>query len=115
MRPAILAVTELGKVRFPLGFTGEGYAQGGWVGGRYATLFADGQARITRAVPVGRVNIAVGAGVWGGAQKFAERVDVGPTIALATAHSRLSLDYRAKVTGNASPGDGLALTLSTGF
>ena len=115
VRPAVFAVTELGKVGLPVGLTGEGYAQGGWVGGRYATLFADGQARITRAVAVGPARLQVGAAVWGGAQKFAERVDVGPTIALEIANTRLSFDYRAKVMGNAAPGDGLALTLSTGF
>lgn len=120
LRPAVLAVTELPQVRLPFGLTADGYAQGGWVGGRYATPFADGQARIAREIasPVG-TRLSVGAGAWGGAQKFAERVDVGPTVVidlpLGRAAARLALDYRVKVAGNASPGDGAALTLSTGF
>ena len=119
-RPAVLAVTELAPIALPLAMTAEGYAQAGWVGGRYATAFADGQARVTRAVAtVGPARVRIGAGAWGGAQKFAERLDAGPTVALdfdaGPLAARLSLDYRVQVAGNATPGDGLALTLSTGF
>ncbi len=120
VRPAMLAVSELAPMLLPLGMTGEGYAQAGWIGGRYSTAFVDGQARVTRAMAtVGPARLRIGAGVWGGAQKFAERVDVGPTVALDLATgpvgARLSLDYRVHVAGDATPGDGLALTLSTGF
>lgn len=120
VRPAILAVTELAPIDLLLGLTAEGYAQGGWVGGRYATAFADGQARVTRKVAsLGPARVRIGAGAWGGAQKFAERVDVGPTVALdlpaGPIAARLMIDYRVQVAGNATPGDGLALTLSTGF
>jgi len=116
VRPAVFAVTELPQMALPLGFTAEGYAQGGWVGGRYTTAFADGQARMTRPLAIaGKANMRLGAGVWGGAQKFAERLDVGPTLVVERAPVRVSLDYRLKVAGNASPGAGLALTLSTGF
>jgi hypothetical protein len=120
LRPAILAVSEFPPLRLPLGLTAEGYAQGGWVGGRYATAFADGQARVTaRVAGLGSTGLRLGAGAWGGAQKFAERLDVGPTIALDTSPggvpARLALDYRVRVAGNASPGDGIAITLSTGF
>lgn len=116
LRPAGIAVTELARVRLPLGLTAEGYAQAGWVGGRYGTAFADGQARVTRpAVLAGKAQVRLGAGVWGGAQKFAERVDVGPTATIDLAPVRVALDYRIKVAGNAAPGSGLALTLSTGF
>lgn len=116
VRPAVLAVTELAPVSLPMGFSGDGYAQAGWVGGQFETAFVDGQARITRPLlQAGRAKVRVGVGAWGGAQKFAERIDVGPTASLELAPVRLSIDYRAKVAGNASPGDGVALTLSTGF
>ena len=120
VRPAVLAVTEFAPAKLPLGLTGEGYAQGGWVGGRYATAFADGQARVTHDVTaVGPARLRLGAGAWGGAQKFASRLDVGPTVAVdlgrGAVSARLSVDYRVRVAGNASPGDGVALTLSTGF
>lgn len=116
LRPAGIAVTELAPVRLPLGLTAEGYAQAGWVGGRYGTAFADGQARVTRpAVLAGKAQVQLGAGAWGGAQKFAERVDLGPTAIIDLAPVRVALDYRIKVAGNAAPGSGLAVTLSTGF
>ena len=116
LRPAAFAVTELSPVRLPLGLTAEGYAQAAWVGGRYGTAFADGQARVTRpAVLAGKAQVQLGAGAWGGAQKFAERVDLGPTAIIDLAPVRVALDYRIKVAGNAAPGSGLAVTLSTGF
>jgi hypothetical protein len=120
VRPALLAVTELAPIDLPLAVVAEGYAQAGWVGGRYATAFADGQIRVTREFAAyGPARVRLGAGVWGGAQKFAERLDVGPTIALDLAAgpvpARLAVDYRIQVAGDASPGNGVALTLSTGF
>ncbi|GGD99037.1 hypothetical protein GCM10011515_18610 [Tsuneonella deserti] len=120
IRPGVLAVSELSPIALPLGLGAEGYAQGGWVGGRYATAFVDGQTRVTRQVAQeGAARVRVGAGAWGGAQKYAERLDVGPTVALDTSFehvsARLTLDYRMRVAGHASPGNGLALTLSTGF
>ncbi len=120
VRPAVLAITELAPIALPFGMTAEGYAQTGWVGGRYATAFADGQARLTRPVAtIGGMHLRGGAGAWGGAQKFAERADIGPTVTLDLAHgpvaARLALDYRIQVAGNATPGNGVALTLSTGF
>jgi hypothetical protein len=116
IRPAVFAVTETAPLSLPLRLRAEGYAQGGWVGGRYGTIFADGQARVTRDVATaGPVRLHLGAGAWGGAQRFAERLDVGPTVAADLAPLRLTLDYRMRVAGHARPGDGLALTLSTGF
>ena len=120
IRPALLAVTELSPVSLPLRVTAEGYGQAGWVGGRYSTPFVDGQARLTRQVlSSARAQINVGAGAWGGAQKFAGRLDVGPTIGVdidgGSVLARVSLDYRIRVSGEATPGDGLTLTLSTGF
>jgi len=120
IRPAAFAVTEIPRLTLPWRLQAEGYGQAGWVGGRYATAFADGQVRVTRVVAsTGRVRFRAGAGTWGGAQKFAERIDVGPTVSAELAQDklplRLPLDYRLRVAGNASPGDGPSLTLSTGF
>ena len=120
VRPALLAVTELPPAELPLKLTVEGYAQGGWVGGSYATAFADGQVRATREIfAAGPARLHLGAGAWGGTQKFASRLDVGPTVAVdlgrGAVSARLSIDYRMRVAGNASPGDGVAVTLSTGF
>lgn len=120
VRPAAFAVTELPRVALPLGARGEAYVQGGYVGGDFATGFVDGQARADRAVArfdLGEVRAGVGA--WGGAQQGAARLDIGPTASLdlrvGEAPARVALDYRLRVAGDAAPGSGIALTLSTGF
>lgn len=116
VRPAALAVTEFPRVRLPLGLTGEGYAQGGWVGGRDATAFADGQARVTHDLRLAaRARVKLGLGTWGGAQKFAGRLDVGPTATADLGPLRVAVDYRVRIAGRAAPGNGLAVTVSTGF
>lgn len=125
LRPAAYAVTELAPVPLPLGTRLEAYAQGGWVGGRTSTYFADGQASITREIGlVGRmsrdaVRLSLGAGAWGGAQKDAQRLDMGPTarvdFRLGRVPARLSVDWRQRVAGDAAPGSGVAATLSAGF
>jgi hypothetical protein len=125
VRPAAYGVTEFAPVALPLGAQLEAYGQAGWVGGPQPTAFADGQASLTREVePVGALTdntlrLSVGAGVWGGAQEDAQRVDLGPTVRLdlriGAVPARLSVDWRQQVAGDASPGSGVAATLSTGF
>ncbi|MXP41763.1 hypothetical protein GRI75_08925 [Altererythrobacter soli] len=120
-RGAAFAVTELPPARLPFGFHGELYAQVGYVGGKFATAFADGQLRVDRRV-IGRGEgraLRIGAAVSGGAQERAARLDLGPSATvsfpLGEAHSRLALDYRFRIAGDAEPGDGPALTFSAGF
>jgi len=124
-RPAFYAVTEFPPLDLPLGVRAEAYASGGYVGGRAATPFADGQASLTREIvsfdgPGTRpVRLTLGAGAWGGAQREAHRVDVGPTMRVdldvGEVPARLSVDWREQVSGDAAPGSGLAATLSTRF
>lgn len=120
IRPALIAVSELAPIDLPAGFRLEGYGQAGWVGGRYSTGFVDGQARLDRAIAnVGGAQVRLGAGAWGGAQRFAGRLDVGPSLTLdlreAGVPARVSVDYRVSVAGNARPGSGVAVTVATGF
>jgi len=121
VRPAAFAVTELPPIGLPFGWRGEAYAQAGYVGGRFATAFVDGQARVdARLVSLGRgAQVRAGGGVWGGAQKHAARLDVGPSATVAfqlgEAQARLALDYRVRVAGDAEPRSGPALTFSAGF
>jgi hypothetical protein len=69
------------------------------------------------------LQLSIGAGAWAGGQrgKYAgsQRLDIGPTIRLDTDFSgqpvRLHADWRFRIAGNAEPGSGPALTLSTGF
>jgi hypothetical protein len=123
--PAAYAITELAPLPLPLDTRLETYGQGGWVGGRNGTWFADGQASVTRELGlVGRlskdaVRLSLGAGAWGGAQKDAQRLDVGPTarldFRLGKVPARLLVDWRQRVAGDAAPGSGAAATLSAGF
>jgi hypothetical protein len=125
LRPAAYAVTELAPQALPLGTQLEAYAQGGWVGGTDDTLFADGQASLTRELGMvaeatdNAMRLSLGAGAWGGAQEGAHRVDVGPTmrldVTLGAVPARVSLDWRERVEGDAGPGSGAAVTLSTRF
>lgn len=120
VRPAVAAITDLAPADAPLGFRVEAYAQGGYVGGREATAFVDGQIRADRAlVSIGNADLRIGGGAWGGAQKHAERLDVGPGVTLdlrsVGVPARISLDYRVRVAGHARLSNGPALTFSTGF
>lgn len=120
IRPAMFAVSEWVPVALPLGLTAEAYAQAGWVGGRYATPFVDGQLRVDRPITrLGPATLRAGAGAWGGAQRFAERLDAGPSLTIDMRDGpvplRASLDYRFRLAGDARPGNGIAVTLSTGF
>lgn len=111
---ALLAHGGLGDLPVAAGFRLDAYGQAGIVGARARDLFADGAARLTR--PLDRKKrLAVGAGAWAAAQPGVSRVDVGPTATLRLPGASLSLDWRARVSGNARPASGPALTLSTGF
>lgn len=120
-QPAVMAVTELPPFRLPAGFRGEAYAQAGYVAGRFATPFADGQVRADRPLlRVGKVETRVGAGLWGGVQKGAARLDAGPSASVMMplgrgTMGRVAVDWRFRLTGNAVPDSGPAVTLSAGF
>ena len=127
LRPAAMLVTELPPVKLPFGMKAESYIQAGYVGGYAASAFIDGQARIDRKLfSIGQAEMRAGGGAWGGAQKGASRLDVGPSASLSfrfentgrlqnTGSARLSADWRFRVAGRAAPASGPALTLSAGF
>ena len=124
-RPAAYFVSELTPVALPYGAQLEAYGQAGWVGGAQPTAFADGQASVTAEVPqIARLTddaarLSLGAAAWGGAQKDAQRIDIGPTLRLDVTMgdmpARVSIDWRQQVAGDASPRSGVAVTLATGF
>lgn len=125
VRPAGYVVSELPPVRLPYGTQLEAYGQAGWVGGPVSTWFADRHASVTGAIrPVERLNgnalrMSIGAAVWGGAQRDAQRFDIGPTLRLdmkvGKVPTRVSVDWRQRVAGDASPDSGVAATVSTQF
>lgn len=119
-RPAAFAYTELPPLALPFGARAEAYVQAGFVGGTYATGFVDGQVRVERPlVRLGPAEVRAGAGMWGGAQKGAKRVDAGPGLTVALdiegVPLRVTGDWRFRIAGEANPDSGPALTVSTGF
>lgn len=119
LRPAVFAVTELPPFEVPVGLRAETYAQAGYVGGRFATAFVDGQLKVDRrVVHAGAVEVRAGGGLWGGAQKDASRLDIGPSVSMALtkgASARVAFDWRFRIAGNAAPSSGPAFTMSAGF
>ncbi|WP_315761074.1 hypothetical protein [Sphingomonas sp. Y38-1Y] len=120
--PALLAVGGLAPRPIAAGFSLEGYAQAGGVlrAGR-SEPFADGALRLAAPVAnAGRAGeVTLGLGAWGGAQRDAQRLDLGPSAAIALPVGgrslRLTLDYRQRIAGGARPNSGLALTLGSDF
>lgn len=114
--PAALIVGGIGPRPVAPGLTLTAYAQAGAVERGRIEPFADGAARIGLALTPG-LDVALGA--WGGAQRDAQRLDVGPSlgIAIPTAgrRTRLSLDWRERVAGRAAPNSGPALSLAGDF
>ena len=125
IRPAASLVSELPPVRLPLGIAGEAYAQVGYAGApvgskRGATPFFDVQAVADRKLAsAGPAELRLGAGAWSGGQKGAARLDLGPRASLrldtSPVRSRLALDWRFRLAGEARPGSGPTLTFSAGF
>ncbi len=125
IRPAAFVTTGFYDVNLPAGITARGYGQAGYVGGDFATPFADGQVVADKAVATFDLaglddsKAHIGAGVWAGAQKGVSRVDVGPqasiTVKIGKVPARLSASYRVRVAGNAAPANSAAVTLSAGF
>ncbi len=117
---AIYAAGGVSDVRLPLKFRGESFAQAGLVSGEQSGPFFDGFVRVDRKLPVApALEIHAGAGAWAGGQRDAARLDIGPSlrtdIRVRDTRLRLDVDWRFRVAGKATPGNGPALTLSTGF
>lgn len=113
---AVGAVGGVGPTRIAGPVRIEGYAQAGVIVRDGHEGFADGSLRLT--VPV-RGRIDLGLGAWGGAQRGAARLDLGPTIGVtlpvARRAFRLSADWRRRTAGAAKPGSGPAVSLGVDF
>jgi hypothetical protein len=98
----------------------DGYGQAGVVGLRRRDLYVDGAVRAERRIAaLGPASLALGAGMWGGAQRGVSRLDVGPQIVarvpVARGGLRLGAEWRQRVAGDARPGSGPALSLGADF
>lgn len=118
--PAAGAIAGLNPTPLAAGFRLEAYGQAGAIDRGGVQGFADGAARAThRLAAFGPFTADLGAGAWGGAQRGAARLDIGPTIGLGfrlgTLPARLTIDWRQRVAGRARPGSGLAVSLGADF
>ena len=122
---AIYVAGSVDKLPLAAKFRLSGFAQGGLVSTgslskHRSTPFLDAGLRAERDVAtLHPAKFAIGAGAWAGGQRGTRRLDFGPTlsadIGIAKTNLRLNADWRFRVAGNASPGDGPTLTISTGF
>lgn len=117
---AVVVAGGVNDMRLPARLRLESYGQGGIVGARRRDGFADGAVVVDRPVAsVRKSSIRAGAIVAGAVQPGVSRFDVGPrlTIDLPTVGrgSRVALDWRFRVAGDARPGSGAALTIASHF
>lgn len=117
---AALVAGGQSDVKLPLGFRLGGYGQAGFVSGSSGGPFADLALQAHRAIAKsGQASLAAGAGIWGGGQDNIMRLDVGPNIRAnimaGGAQFQLDASWRFRVAGQAQPGNGPAVTLSTSF
>ena len=105
-------------------FVWTGYAEAGVIGiaARDAYAAVQGYAGWRLPTPDPRLSLSAGIGAWGAVQSAATlvgRADAGPSLRLRWASRplpvELAVDYRVRVAGNAAPGSGVAVTLSTAF
>lgn len=119
--PSIGVIAGVGPLPVLAGVRIEAYGQAGGIArdGRVEG-YADGAARVARPVAaIGAATIDLGLGAWGGAQRGAARLDVGPTVSAAVPIGgqalRLSVEWRERVAGAARPGSGPVLSIGTDF
>lgn len=116
---AIMASGGVSDVALPAGFRLDAYAQAGVVGARRRDGFADTAIVVDRRIGSEETSLRLGALAAGAVQPGAARVDVGPRLTLRLPDigegSRIALDWRQRVAGDARPESGLALTLASDF
>lgn len=105
---------SIGQVRL------DGYAQAGVVGLKRRDLYVDGAVRGEHVlVTSDTARFGVGAGIWGGAQPGAARLDIGPQLVarvpVAAGGVRIGAEWRQRVAGDARPGSGPVLSLGADF
>lgn len=113
-------VGGFGPVTVRHGLRIEGYGQAGAIARDGMEGFADGALRAAHPVAnLGGIGLDIGAGVWGGAQRGAARLDVGPSLGVVVpvgrGSIRLTADWRERVAGGSRPGSGPALSIGTNF
>ncbi|MET3712237.1 hypothetical protein ABIC65_002949 [Sphingomonas trueperi] len=116
--PGLGAVVGLYRER--AAFRLEAYGQAGAILRARLEPYADGALRLTRAIASSQgTALSVGIGSWGAVQRGVQRLDIGPTLVtsvpIGELKTRIALDWRQRIAGNARPGSGIALTLGSDF
>lgn len=98
----------------------DGYAQGGGIVRDGIEGFVDGAVRLSHPIGnLGPARIELGLGAWGAAQRGAARLDAGPAasaiLPIAGRSFRISLEWRQRLAGRATPSSGPALSIGTDF
>jgi hypothetical protein len=98
----------------------EGYGQAGVILREQVEGFGDGAVRASHPLrSIGAIRIDIGAGIWGGAQRGAARLDIGPSagivVPVGRGAVRVTTDWRQRIAGDARPDSGPALSLGTNF
>ena len=98
----------------------DAYGQAGVIGMRRRLGFADGAVTLNRKIArINNLEIGAGAGSWGAIQPGIARIDAGPRIELklpiAGRPTRVGLEWRQRLIGNAAPGSGAAITMGSDF
>lgn len=117
---ALFAIGGVGPRQIAPRVRAEAYGQVGAIARDGIERFADGAARLSYDLgDVGGVAMDAGAGAWGGAQRGAARLDLGPSLGVrlpvAGQAIRLTLDWRQRIAGSARPGSGPALSIGSDF
>lgn len=117
---AFYAAGGKSAIPLPIDFKLNIYGQAGLSTAGPDTLFFDAQAVAERPIHTsGNVTVSAGGGAWAGGQSDAQRLDIGPSLSVTLSSGnqnyRLSGDWRERVSGNAAPDSGVAITLSTDF
>ncbi|KKI19299.1 hypothetical protein [Sphingomonas sp. Ag1] len=118
--PALGLVGGFGPLPLTSWLMLDGYAQGGGIARDGIEGYVDGAMRISYPLArLGPARIDLGLGAWGAAQRGASRVDAGPWLSTALPVAgrslRLSLEWRQRLAGRATPSSGPALTIGTDF
>ncbi|MCP3734146.1 hypothetical protein M9979_04550 [Sphingomonas sp. RP10(2022)] len=118
--PMVGVIAGFGPTRIAPALTLEGYGQAGLIDRGQTEAFADGALRAAHPLgALGAVRIDIGAGIWGGAQRGATRLDLGPSLGIVVPvgkrRLRLTADWRQRVAGAARPDSGPALSIGTDF
>lgn len=118
--PGIGVIGGFGPIAIGPRLRAESYAQAGLIRRAATEPYVDGAVRVTHPIAhVDTLRFDLGGGVWGGAQRGATRLDIGPTLGaalpLGKQSLRLALDWRQRVVGDAHPGSGPAVTLGSDF